>query len=405
MKHLRLGSTLFVFGAVLAVACSSSERSFVVGGGLPDATAPGPIFETPDASDASTPTLPTEPMNQCVATECAYPSATCPGDDGSLPTFRCGTDLANDKNNCGECGNTCDNGRAMTVACHQGKCRGTGCNDGYGDCNGIVDDGCEAYFREDPKNCGGCGIVCPAGVRCLNFYCGGCPPGRVTCGNDGCVDLNSNDKHCGACRFDCLKNQPDGGLPAPPPNMYYGCGGGTCGELKCVKDNNHTWANCNGDLTDGCEVDLAAPDPDHGRPFLDRNNCGACGNVCAAGKLCFAAAFNQPPACNCDDGLTRCDTTCVDLDNDPFNCGACGYHCDGAIPGTGTKNACVKGRCAIECAEGLADCNQNPLDGCEAKILSDPTNCGGCGIQCDIAAGQPCVNGQCLTKPCEGPMK
>ncbi len=133
----------------------------------------------------------------------------------------------------------------VTVACHQSWASAAAfrCNDDYGDCNGIVDDGCEAYFREDPKNCGGCGIVCSA-RRSLPelLFAAAALPARSTCGNDGCVDLNSNDRALAArCEFRLLKNQPDGGLPTTSTAYVLQVRSGTsCGELKCVQDNTHT---------------------------------------------------------------------------------------------------------------------------------------------------------------------
>ena len=44
------------------------------------------------------------------------------------------------------------------------------------------------------------------------------------------------------------------------------CADGACAILKC--DDGH--ADCNGDPSDGCEVDTSTPD-----------NCGECGNVCS----------------------------------------------------------------------------------------------------------------------------
>jgi hypothetical protein len=88
----------------------------------------------------------------------------------------------------------------------------------------------------------------------------------------------------------------------------------------------------------------------------------------------------------------------VDIDN----CGACGESCPGASDDTAHGGpTCSGGHCSYVCYAGFADCDHLVGDGCEANVASDPKNCGGCGTQCDAARGQPCVLGQCLTKPCD----
>ncbi|MDF2698001.1 MAG: hypothetical protein K0S65_6384, partial [Labilithrix sp.] len=61
---------------------------------------------------------------------------------------------------------------------------------------------------------------------------------------------------------------------------------------------------------------------------------------------------------------------------------------------------CSYGTCAFTCSTGWADCNGNPEDGCEINTMSDPQNCGGCGITCNGIAGQVCAGGRCAVEPC-----
>lgn len=57
-----------------------------------------------------------------------------------------------------------------TSACIDGSCRIQRCDDGFGDCNGVPGDGCEADLRIAP-NCGSCGNSCaPVGI-CLGGVC------------------------------------------------------------------------------------------------------------------------------------------------------------------------------------------------------------------------------------------
>ena len=75
----------------------------------------------------------------------------------------------------------------------------------------------------------------------------------------------------------------------------------------------------------------------------DKDNCGGCGNACAAGKVC------RQSACACPAGQVECGGTCVDLRTDPANCGACGTACGGATPVCNGSGACA---CGDVCASG-----------------------------------------------------
>jgi len=82
-------------------------------------------------------------------------------------------DLSSDDRNCGGCGTVCSTSQPnSTMACVYGKCESS-CRAGWGDCNGSPTDGCETNISSDPKNCGGCGIVCDgiAGQACVDGRC------------------------------------------------------------------------------------------------------------------------------------------------------------------------------------------------------------------------------------------
>jgi hypothetical protein len=83
----------------------------------------------------------------------------------------------------------------------------------------------------------------------------------------------------------------------------------------------------------------------------------------------------------------------VDFAVDAENCGGCGVVCDGPLEhgSWGCANqVCVVG----ECHEGYADCDADPDNGCEQRILDDPDACGDCWNQC--AEGESCVDGLCV---------
>lgn len=105
----------------------------------------------------------------CLAGECGI--VAC--DDGfsdcnGAPDDGCETDLTA-VTSCGGCGVVCPVLEHVTVTCVAGACAGA-CEPGFGDCNGDPDDGCEKNLRKDRKNCGRCGARCPIG-RCDDGSC------------------------------------------------------------------------------------------------------------------------------------------------------------------------------------------------------------------------------------------
>ncbi|MBN9167598.1 MAG: hypothetical protein BGO98_34045 [Myxococcales bacterium 68-20] len=104
---------------------------------------------------------------------CAGDLTLCdvPGD----PKAKYCTDLNSDEANCGACGAYCwaaGYPPGSRFVCDFGACVRR-CLDGYADCNGNEADGCEVDTTSDPRNCGGCGIVCDgvAGQACVAGKC------------------------------------------------------------------------------------------------------------------------------------------------------------------------------------------------------------------------------------------
>jgi hypothetical protein len=192
--------------------------------------------------------------------------------------LQCGSECVrvdSDANNCGSCGNVCAPpkdgtdprwvcGAFVTPAntdwtCASGACS-LQCKGGWGDCNhDFCGDGCERDLTGDPKNCGACGHACAPGAQCIDGACL-CESGGTLCKGE-CVDFSNDPLNCGGCGWRCPGPSPaDGGGPA--------CVGGQCGYV-C----NPGWADCDGDVTNGCEVNVAS-DPLH---------CGACDHRCKGG--------------------------------------------------------------------------------------------------------------------------
>lgn len=100
----------------------------------------------------------------------------------------------------------------------------------------------------------------------------------------------------------------------------------------------------------------------------DPANCGACGMACGTGEYCVAGSCT---AQGCPSNTTDCGGSCVDTQNDPANCGGCGTACD-------ASQICSGGTCADRCLGGSTECNGVCVD-----TNNDGANCGGCGTACD----------------------
>ena len=121
----------------------------------------------------------------------------------------------------------------------------------------------------------------------------------------------------------------------------------------------------------------------------DVNNCGSCGNVCPEGQTGYVAGCTEGNCFYmreraCSSGLSSCDGTCVDKSSDPNNCGACGNTC-------ASGQICFNGTCAVDhrdCPDGQTRCGGTCVD-----TYTDAGNCGACGNSC--ATGQICFSGTC----------
>ena len=96
---------------------------------------------------------------------------------------------------------------------------------------------------------------------------------------------------------------------------------------------------------------------------------------------------------SCELPLIACSDACVDPRSDPSHCNACDTACPFVANGSAT---CAAGVCGFTCDSNHTACATTCGDsaGADACVdtLSDPLNCGGCGIEC--AAGA-CANGTC----------
>ena len=205
----------------------------------------------------------------CAVGTCSAGYGNCNG----TATDGCETPLTSDPANCGACFSSCPTGPFATAVCASGAC-GITCTAGHGNCDGVAATGCEAIFATDPLHCGSCGGVCPtpagATAACTAGVCGfTCATGFRDCdgvASNGCeIDTRSSVANCGGC-----------GVACTAANAVSGCVASHCTLASCATG----FANCNGILTDGCEVATGG----------DSNNCGSCGNICTGGTICVAGA-------------------------------------------------------------------------------------------------------------------
>jgi hypothetical protein len=182
-----------------------------------------------------------------------YPPGCCPFNPYVPHQLRCGAtcvDYLNDNDNCGACGNVCDE----NTFCWNGSCQLL-CDKGDEQCGSVC-----VQLWNDPENCGECGNVCPSGDFCSDGYCEpSCDEGQTLCGGV-CVDLQTDVDNCGGCGQAC--NEGD--------HCVNGSCAPSCGESETL---------CDGECTD---------------TNWDSNNCGECGNVCEDDKSCVWGMCSDP---------------------------------------------------------------------------------------------------------------
>jgi hypothetical protein len=135
---------------------------------------------------------------------CAAPYAVCAFADQASGC----TDLRDDPHNCGGCGLQCLRG-----VCQNGVCRAASVScaaAGLSDCVDVRGSPYCAYLGGDLLDCGACGNACDLGAGEL-CAAGVCQPAGTACEAlslepcpTGCVDLTSDPFNCGRCGNVCL---------------------------------------------------------------------------------------------------------------------------------------------------------------------------------------------------------
>ncbi len=209
---------------------------------------------------------------------------------------RCGTACVNTQTNvanCGGCGQGCIIPPPNTItSCAGGTCR-NGCQNGFGDCDTVFLNGCEVHLFSSTAHCGQCGRPCRplnAIPFCFGGACtlSGCQPGFGSCdGNDanGCeTTVSSDTTHCGRCGNVCPVR-----ANADP----------TCTSSVCGFACRTGFGNCDANEANGCEATLTTSSTHCGRCG---NVCNTATRLCENGACVsdlvveYVRSFGIPPA-------------------------------------------------------------------------------------------------------------
>ena len=287
---------------------------------------------------------------------------------------------------CGGCGLSCAAEPNATATCETGVCARKACKEGFFDCDGEPDNGCESKHRE-LDNCGACHMPCAlpnASASCATGTCevAACDDGWLDVNgepSDGCeVDTRTSVLHCGSRDHACPPN-PDGGRAA--------CDGGVC-----IVECDPGRADCDDDPTTGCEAHLDAP-----------KTCGGCDHACTGSTP--VCSGSEADGFDCISGTCspprpdRCGDSCVNTKTSVNHCGECGTVCADAPH---ASPACLDGNCTVQCDPSYARCDVDPTNGCETK-LGTVTHCQGCTDSCldDHVASGTCGPAGCEIGTCQ----
>jgi hypothetical protein len=280
----------------------------------------------------------------CVAgycTPCGDPALAACTNTGAACTFKDDAAGPSMDGKCRGYGNKCGTCEAACAAIE------TCANGRDDDCNGQIDDGCDA------RRCTA-GATCPEGQDCIAGFCGPCnDPALYACTQSGvaCSYKENGDAQGATINGKCRGYGNKCGTCEPACAAIETCGDG-------VDDD------CNGQIDDGCAA----------------RKCAA-SSACAAGQSCVAG-YCTPCAVDPLNACTQSGAACSVTETDP----------PASVPGKceGHGNAC--GTCVADCAS-QDTCGNDVDDDCDGVIDGDdcveplPPDCAG-WILCE--AGQQC---------------
>ena len=273
-----------------------------------------------------------------------------------------------------------------TLSCDVDHCLLDNCANGFGDCDGLLENGCE-LSTSTLIDCGGCGVVCDSSIypQVTAVICDldeeacaptGCQAGFHDCDGlpgNGCEATFTSAEHCGGCDQPCMASDF-------PHVAEVSCTGTSCILVAC----DEGFDDCDGALATGCETNLNT----------DSNNCGGCDAICTSGPPPTVCMLGTCEISYCDPGVADCDglagNGCEVALTTISDCGACDVSCG---PLANASATCATGSCTVDqCDSGYGSCDGKSSNGCETAITTT-SNCGACGNVCP--AGIPCVGGHC----------
>jgi hypothetical protein len=196
-----------------------------------------------------------------------------------------------------------------------------------------------------------------------------CSQGQTRCG-DRCVDLKTNERHCGSCRNRCGTKQT--------------CCGGRCVNLKrserhCGRCSNRCaeGQECVEGMCSGGEPICNPPCPEGEEcvqgtccpnaqvcSTLTTLTCCAEGEDCIQGGVCQVCPPGEPVCTGCACETVACTDTC---NPNTISGGVCYDDADGV----GTICACGFGQCTDDCSVctslGLTCALADPIAGCGGR--------------------------------------
>ncbi|MBL8786974.1 MAG: hypothetical protein JNJ59_18865 [Deltaproteobacteria bacterium] len=280
------------------------------------------------------------------------------------------------------------------------------------DCDNEVDEGFKdasgVYASDD--NCGYCGNTCDGSIANAVARCDAglsppecvvdtCLPGYFQIGGRFCAEVPA--KLCNAC--------DDAASCLVVGSQCQTIGEGTFCTVPCAGPND-------------CPVGYTCRDDGAGRQCVPTSGTCVCGDATRGlQRGCSVTANVGGTEVSCvgletcgNDGWGQCDLgpdVCDNVDNDcngkvddtwvdargiyfrDENCGVCGNNCLVDAPANATRYCDATGevpRCAILCAEGTEDLDNNPQNGCECRASSptDVPDRQGLDANCDGVDGE-----------------
>jgi cysteine-rich repeat protein len=264
----------------------------------------------------------------------------------------------------------------------------------------IPDDTTRGAYIENPYLRAVCDTTCRADqVRCVDAS-----------GAPFCVDPNTDPSYCGASLAgSCEDNTATGGADDDgedcnselPNTVSAQCVGGACANPVCALG----FADCDGDASNGCEVDLSSPSNLH---------CGGCSTDATGAAISGSprdGAYDGAGANEaCDDGNTvsgdGCSATCqaeagfncINLLNMMTICTS--SDCGNGVVNTGDMcdpapaGSLPTATCNIDCTfSACGDGRRNPHAGAnEACDDGNTQNGDGCSATCQVETGWVCAD-------------